>query len=213
MASTYALPVSPLPHTPHTHYRQHCHGGHTHSHSQSYNRSSSPSKLAPAGSRPAYTPGTPLIGNMHSRTQSAHLPNHLVNLDLDRHTVSPVREQSPAQSGDENPLGDEGDDTPYPKNQPTTPLYSEFTGVDFNQPADDHPHNGHAHHGHSHLHGHSHSHGDHPHDDHVCQGHHPKAAEPRSKFTTFMLKRTLNFPLLQSILLEKDSRRIFYFMK
>ena len=206
MASTYALPVSPLPHAPHTHYRQHSHGGHTHSHSNSYNRSSSPSKLAPAGSRPAYTPKTPLTGNMHSRTQSAHLPSHL-NLDVDRHTVSPVSEDPPLLSGDDKPLGYEGEDGPYPSDQPTTPLYSKFTGVDFSQPADDHPHNDHAHHGHSH------SHGDHSHDDHVCQGHNPKAVEPRSRFTTFMLKRTLNFPLLQSILLEKDSRRIFYFMK
>lgn len=201
MASTYALPVSPVPHAPHTHYRQHSHGGHTHSHSQSYNRSSSPSKLAPAGSRPAYTPKTPLNGNMHSRTQSAHL----TDLDLDRHIVSPVRELSPAQSGDEKPAGDEGEDSPYASNQPTTPLYSEFTGVDFSQPAEDHPHNGHAHHGHSH--------GGHSHDDHVCSGHNPKAAEPRSRFTNFMINRTLNFPLIQSILVEKDSRRIFYFMK
>lgn len=204
MASTYALPVSPVPHAPHTHYRQHSHGGHTHSHSQSYNRSSSPSKLAPAGSRPAYTPNAPLNGNMHSRTQSAQLPNHLTDLDLDRHIVSPVRELSPAQSGDEKPLGDEGEDGPYPTNQPTTPLYSEFTGVDFSQPAEDHPHNGHAHHGHSH--------GDHSHDDHVCSGHNPKVAEPRSRFTTFMIQRTINSPLIQSILVEKDSRRIFYFM-
>jgi hypothetical protein len=28
-----------------------------------------------------------------------------------------------------------------------------------------------------------------------------------------MIQRTLNFPLLQSILVEKDSRRIFYFMR
>lgn len=195
MASTYALPVSPLPHSANSHYRQHSHGGHTHSHT----RSSSPSKLAPAGARSAYTPKTPLNGAMHShshsRSQSGHLPN--LDLSLNRHKVSPVHEDSYA--GDK-PSENEGADSSYPNNHLASPIYSEFTGVNVSDAAEDQPHKGHVHHGHSH-------------DGHECHGHHPKAAEPRSKFTNFMIQRTLNFPLLQSILVEKDSRRIFYFMR
>lgn len=84
-------------------------------------------------------------------------------------------------------------------------LYQEFTGVDYGVQEDEHKH---------HDHGHEHLHEGHVHGD-SCDGHghSTKAPEPRSKATQFLLRKTKNSSLLQSILLEKDSRRIFYFMK
>lgn len=54
---------------------------------------------------------------------------------------------------------------------------------------------------------HSHSHS-HPHDHH----HHDHSAQ-RSKFTSLLLHYTSRWPLLHAVLTEKDSRRIFYFMR
>lgn len=54
-----------------------------------------------------------------------------------------------------------------------------------------------------HSHGNSHGHEQHKHSDHHA---HP------SRISTYLLKSTEGWPLLHSILLEKDSRRIFYFM-
>ncbi|KAM0285956.1 hypothetical protein ACHAQH_001143 [Verticillium albo-atrum] len=73
-----------------------------------------------------------------------------------------------------------------------------------------HPHDhDHGHdHGHDLSHGHSHSH-DHAHDHSHNHGHgHP---DP-SLFSKVLLKVTPSFPFLHSILVEKDSRRIFYFL-
>ena len=58
---------------------------------------------------------------------------------------------------------------------------------------------------HTHGHGHGHSHHEHP-DKHL--GHHD---EP-SRFSKYVLGSSQKWPLLHSILVEKDSRRIFYFM-
>ena len=58
-----------------------------------------------------------------------------------------------------------------------------------------------------HSHGHSHTH-EHHHQEHKHSDHHAHA----SRISTYLLNRTERWPLLHSILLEKDSRRIFYFM-
>lgn len=198
MASTYALPVSPLPHSPHNHFRQHSHSGHSHSHSHS------PSKLAPAGARSAYSPRTMPNGSTHSHSQSAHVYTPAnIHHDSQSHThsVSPVHEDSAIPSfSTADSLRGEAEKSPYSNGSIHSPIYSEFTGVELDQPVDDHIH-------------HDHAHGSHSHGDHCGHAHHAKAAEPRSRCTKFLLRNTLNFPLLQSILLEKDSRRIFYFMR
>ncbi|KAE8445263.1 hypothetical protein EG329_013635 [Mollisiaceae sp. DMI_Dod_QoI] len=41
---------------------------------------------------------------------------------------------------------------------------------------------------------------------------HSSPAEPRSRFTNFILPLVLKWPLLHAIMADKDSRRIFYFM-
>ena len=64
----------------------------------------------------------------------------------------------------------------------------------------DHDHHGHDHHDHAH---HEHNHHNHPH------GHSAK----RSRFTSFLLAYTSRWPMLHTIMTDKDSRRIFYFMR
>lgn len=51
----------------------------------------------------------------------------------------------------------------------------------------------------------------HPHDHH--HHHHHEHSAQRSRFTTFLLKYAAKWPLLHAVLAEKDSRRIFYFMR
>lgn len=50
-----------------------------------------------------------------------------------------------------------------------------------------------------------------PHDHHAHV--HAASVEPRSRFTSFLLPFVLRWPLLHTILADKDSRRIFYFMR
>lgn len=101
--------------------------------------------------------------------------------------------------------------------------------------SESHADHGHTGHNHSHSHGeHSHSHGPstthdsmpriasyepppndvnvlpHDHDHHSHK--HSHAAEPRSKFTSLLLPLVMRWPLVHTIMAEKDSRRIFYFM-
>jgi zinc transporter 5/7 len=55
-----------------------------------------------------------------------------------------------------------------------------------------------------------------PHEhDHHSHAHPPPppVEQPRSKITSFILPFVLRWPLLHTILAEKDSRRIFYFMR
>ncbi len=42
---------------------------------------------------------------------------------------------------------------------------------------------------------------------------HSSPVEPRSRFTNFILPLVLKWPLLHTIMADKDSRRIFYFMR
>ena len=46
----------------------------------------------------------------------------------------------------------------------------------------------------------------------ASKDHVPHGPIERSKFTSFVLTLTERWPLIHTILVEKDSRRIFYFM-
>lgn len=77
----------------------------------------------------------------------------------------------------------------------------------------------HSHGDHSHSHSHVHHHSHHDHDFHTGHGHghvHAHRTDDgkveRSLFTRTLLPYTARFPILHAILVEKDSRRIFYFM-
>lgn len=61
---------------------------------------------------------------------------------------------------------------------------------------------------------HSHDHHDHDHDHSHGHGHvqAPKEVKAPSAITRSLMKSTEGVPLLHSILIERDSRRIFYFM-
>lgn len=205
MASTYTIP-SPQPQSSHSHFR-HNQPGHGHSHSHSHphqHKPSSPSKLAPASARSAYAPRVMQNGGLHS----SHGRNYSIG-GMDTYKVSPVQEHPddplniPSFSGfppnGAREMGHHGGDNGHARK--SSALYEEFTGVDYGQVVDEHKH-----------------HDDHLHDGHAhgksCGGHgHGAKAEPRSRATMFLLNRTKNWSLLQTILLEKDSRRIFYFIK
>jgi zinc transporter 5/7 len=108
-----------------------------------------------------------------------------------------------------------GNDTGYDSGFkfPQSPVFSKFSGVSLGNVDENHSHHERSHstfkpHTHDHDHDHDHDHHDHHGHDHG----HSKPAEPRSRFTKLLIKTTPNWPLLQSVLLEKDSRRIFYFM-
>lgn len=144
---------------------------------------------------------------------SAHVRNYSLG-GMDTYKVSPVQEHPddplniPSFSGfppnGASEMGHGGNGHA----RKSSALYEEFTGVDYGQVVDEQKHHDHGHdHGHDHLHD-GHVHGD------SCGGHgHAVKAEPRSRATKFLLNRTKNWSLLQTILLEKDSRRIFYFIK
>lgn len=74
-----------------------------------------------------------------------------------------------------------------------------------------HSHHGHGH-GHSSDHDHHHDHGSHHGHVHAHAHSHSDEKAERSLFTRTILPYTARFPILHAILVEKDSRRIFYFM-
>lgn len=209
MASTYAIPT-PQPQSSHSHFRHNQPGhGHSHSHSHSHqHKPSSPSKLAPTSARSAYAPRVMQNGGLYS----SHARNYSLG-GMDAYKVPPVQEHPddplniPSFSGfPPNGAREMGQGGGNGHARKSSALYEEFTGVDYGQVVDEHKHHEH---GHDHLHdGHSHGHGE------SCGGHgHAAKAEARSRATKFLLNRTKNWSLLQTILLEKDSRRIFYFIK
>lgn len=218
MASTYALPVNSMPQGSHNHFRQQQPGhGHSHSLSLSKPRATSPSKLAPEGARTAYTPKVHPNGSMHSHSRSAHA-NPYSSSASDGHipAVSPVREDSE----DSNHSHVHSNSTSIPPNgarrksrymngHTSSPsmLYQELTGI-ATELVGEMEHKGHNH-GHSHDHDHDH---DHSHGSSCGHSHAATAQEPKSRVTKMLLRHTKKWSLIQSILLEKDSRRIFYFM-
>ncbi|GKT93116.1 cation efflux protein/zinc transporter [Colletotrichum tofieldiae] len=208
MASSYALPSSALPHAHHHHMHSHSHsppslhalkstmsngGLHTHSQSQDSTGSGHAHDHDRSHSHNGHAHG----GHSHYRANSSQ--------------SSHPREKAPPQSL-ATMDGWKTDTTPSGRQllTPTTGSFSATfqpldTTLDHHDHGHDHDHDhdhghcdGHEHHGHSHAHAHSHSHGH----DH---------AKP-SFFTRVLLKYTPAVPVLHTILVEKDSRRIFYFM-
>lgn len=183
MASTYALPASAMTHS-------HSNHGHIHSHSHSPGRPYPPRATRQERSN----------GSLHSHSQSdVHLHrnhNHTHNNDHDHsHSHSRSREPSPAPFRP-TPLNSTGL-PPIAKFEKqiteSTPPQSSLGSYepplnDVNVIPHDHEH----------------------HDDHL----HPHAAlmEPRSRFTNMILPLVLRWPIIHTIMAEKDSRRIFYFM-
>jgi zinc transporter 5/7 len=207
MASTYALPVSAMPHS----------HGHSHVHSHSHTPSFSPSKLGPGGQKNANTSRAlrqeRSNGSLHSHAHSESLYNYGNNQE---------RAQNSEQfrtNTDLIPQIQNSNLTPggvYAKQRPyeLPPAHSQSNGYETGEPAASHTHHDHADHDHSHhdhAH-HNHAHHDHVHHDRASHGHSHSKTEKRSRFTSTLLPYTERWTLLYSILKEKDSRRIFYFM-
>jgi hypothetical protein len=186
MASSYVLPASAMTHSHHGHAHAHAHA-HSHSHSPSHSRS--PSRQL------SYSANTPISlkqersnGSLHSYSYSESHHDH-------------GHEHSHSHSH-----GHERGTSPYveaslyntePEPRPGKQALPQFDPNASPVKTDNIPLHEHDHYGHNH--GHS----------------RPTvaAAEPQSRFTSFVLPLALRWPLLHTILAEKDSRRIFYFMR
>ncbi|KAL2890301.1 Metal tolerance protein 8 [Ceratocystis lukuohia] len=72
-----------------------------------------------------------------------------------------------------------------------------------------HDHHHHDHHHHDHKHGHDH---DHDHDHVHFHAHAHSSMDDKSRVTKFLLGYTSSYPFLNAIMIEKDSRRILYYM-
>ncbi|KAK0367772.1 cation efflux family protein [Colletotrichum limetticola] len=217
MASSYALPSSALPHAHHHHMHSHSHSppslhalkstmstGGLHSHSQS--QDSTGSSHAHNHDHSHGHNGHAHGGHSHHRANSSQssipreraAPRSLASMDGWKTDITPSGRQllTPTHGS---------------FSETFQPLDGAMTIGEHSHDHHDHDHShshdhahgdchGRDHHGHSHAHSHSHSHS-HSHDH----------AKP-SLFTRVLLKYTPAVPVLHTILVEKDSRRIFYFM-
>lgn len=183
MASTYALPASAMTHS-------HSFNGHFHSHSHSH----SPSRQHSANARSIKTERSSdnLHSHSHSETRLDHDHSHANSNDHD-HTHSHSHERDPLQPGH----------LPTPPNSSGIPPAAMFekqnyevsptpSSIDAFEPSLDSanviPH------------------------DHGTPHTPTPQVEPRSRFTNFVLPLVLRWPLLHTIMADKDSRRIFYFI-
>jgi zinc transporter 5/7 len=188
MASSYALPASAI-----TNGHNHGHGhGHLHSHSHSHSPARQYSTNAPRSLKPERS-----NGSLHSHSLSeSHLePEHAHS---HHHNHSDPREPSPSRY---LPTPPDSNGLPpiaafekqiYPAYELSPMLPQMSTDEPPLHAVNVVPHD------HKHL-GHSHN--------------HAPLAEPRSRFTKFLLPLMLRWPLLHTIMSDKDSRRIFYFMR
>lgn len=182
MATSYVLPASPMVHSHHGH-------GHSHSHSHSPSRSHSTNAPRPLKQeRPN--------GTLHSYSYSEALNEYSQHTGRREPEVAPQFQRHSAYSVGPSGLSEEH-----------RPLDSyDLPRIDTDLPPHGHGHDHHQHsHGHDHHDHHDHHHG-HSHTNIVVP------VQPRSKFTNLILPFVLRWPLVHTIMADKDSRRIFYFM-
>lgn len=183
MASSYALPVSALHHSHNGNHHTHSHSHSPRGHTANHSRSLNQERSN---------------GSLHSHAQSeSYLPH------IHEHGHEHGHEHDHNHSHDREP-------SPYlpsPEKKTGHPSFSAFRD-DTYEPAplsyqhplsiNVHSHEAHGHGNHDHHH---HSHGS------------ATPVGPRSRFTSFLLPFVLRWPLLHTIMADKDSRRIFYFMR
>lgn len=198
MASTYALPVSAMPHS----------HGHSHVHSHSHTPSFSPSKLGPGGQKAMNTSRVlrqeRSNGSLHSHAYSESSNNYGNSQQRARNfeRLPTDADLPPQMQKNDLTLGEA-----YAEQRPYEfpPANMQSNNYERGLEAASHIHHDHG--------DHDHSHHDHAHHDHTSHGHSHGTAEKRSRFTRTVLPYTEGWTLLHSILKEKDSRRIFYFMR
>jgi solute carrier family 30 (zinc transporter), member 5/7 len=163
----------------------HSHHGHGHVHSHSH----SPSSPSPGRGYPANTPRTlkqeRSNGHLHSLSES-HVDHDHSTAHNHSHGHSHERERSPSPTPHSNGL--------LPTHFEKTPHeFHSHRMASYEPPLND-------------VNVTPHDHGHHPHK-------HNHSTEPRSKFTNLLLPLVLRWSLVHTIMAEKDSRRIFYFMR
>lgn len=175
-----------LPASAMTHGHNHGHG-HLHSHSHSPGRQYS-------ANTPRSLKSERLNGSLHSHSISEsylepeHPHSHHHNHSHQRERSSSPYLPTPPNSNGLPPIAAFEKQT-YQAYE-ASPALSQAS---LYEPPSNHVPHDHSHHGHTHN--------------------HIPPAEPRSRFTNFLLPFVLRWPLLHTILAEKDSRRIFYFMR
>ncbi|KAK2630469.1 hypothetical protein QTJ16_001289 [Diplocarpon rosae] len=196
MASSYALPASAMSHGHSAH-------GHLHSHSHSPGRKYATSTKT---SRSDRSDGS-LHAHSHSLSESHHDRAH--DHDHRRYSRSP----SPAPSRNFLREHTSSYDLPTPPNSNNISPVAEFQKRDHIHGNEPSPALSHGEAFESALnsvnvvpHEHEHDHHSHPH----LNVSPPE--QPRSKFTSLLLPLVMRWPLLHTILADKDSRRIFYFI-
>ncbi|KAF4984848.1 hypothetical protein FZEAL_1 [Fusarium zealandicum] len=216
MASSYALPTSHLPHAHQTHF-------HSHTRSQSQAslhalRTSISNGSAPPRSDDEVYGHSPEHShehgdgscNGHSHDHSGHKHRHSRS-HMSNSSVMLARERMPPA-----PLNtlDGWTQERTPGGQSVITPGPETANTPYSPPDHHHDHHDHDHshdHSHDHDHNHDHSHDHHGH-DHAHTHSHDENNAKRSLFTRMILPHAARFPIIHAILIEKDSRRIFYFM-
>ncbi|KAK4641097.1 putative zinc transporter msc2 [Podospora bellae-mahoneyi] len=201
MTSTYALPATAI----HQHHPSSDHGC-SHSHSHGHNNghlhsTSSLGGLSPTRSRKESRANG---GHSHNRSQDHDInhTNHRANSSVPKPLNLGPTLSSNAHWRTESTLGGKPLVTPTSASFDAAGIYQPpASRVRADTRSHDHSHDHDYDHGHGHSHDHDHGHG-HGHDHSV----------ERSRFTKFLLPRIARWPLVHAVVVEKDSRRIFYFM-
>jgi zinc transporter 5/7 len=167
----------------------HNHHGHSHSHSHSPARSH-----APNGSR-SMRQDRPK-SSIHTYSYSEALHEYSQHEDGHEHNSAHSFQKQPYTAG---PSGLSEEHIPSPISPYDPPR------IDTDVRTHNHSHHEHRHHDHHH-HNHDHDHPEHNHTNIAT-------VQPRSRFTNFILPLVLRWPLLHTVMADKDSRRIFYFMR
>jgi zinc transporter 5/7 len=158
--------------------------GHNHGHGHLHSHSHSPARQYSANSPRSLKPERS-NGSLHAHSLSESHADH-GHTHSHHHNHSHVREHSPAPY------------LPTPPNTNVLPHVATFEKQTYElspAPSEVTPYEPPSHHSH---HGYLHE--------------HTSPVEPRSSFTNFLLPVVLRWPLLHTIMVQKDSRRIFYFM-
>jgi zinc transporter 5/7 len=214
--AAYALPTSSIPQH-HHHSSDHIHlHSHSHSHSRLHSHSHSPQPLSSKSPAVRSLRGDPRPnGHSHSRNH-AHTHTHsLAAYNEQNMAAFKVNSTAPtpgdrATSMHSIPSSDTGGGLGHWRTDSTlggklviSPMQGSFVGASAYEPpelkapvtlAHDHSHE----HSHSHSHNHDHS--------------HAHTTGDWSRATGLLLPYTSRWPLLHTIMTERDSRRIFYFM-
>jgi zinc transporter 5/7 len=156
----------------------------SHSHSHSHSHSSSLSSLSPSRNRKEPRP-TGAQSHARNHQDDDNLSHYRANTNFPMQiNVPPLLAPSTQWKIESTPGG----------KTLVSPTAASFDAAAvYEPPVDSRPH--------SHSHSHSHHH------------HHDSHSTPRSRFTEFLCSYTSGWPLLHTVLLERDSRRIFYFMR